>query len=77
MKVDTGISYEENLLSDYASYFEGSLMWAQVGQKYLEEKHGVSAEDSHDDGHRRLRAAAASSDEGGVVGIFTTMHEII
>jgi hypothetical protein len=38
MRVDTSMSFEDNLLSEYASYFEKSLIWTKVGQSYLEGK---------------------------------------
>ena len=42
MKVDTTKTYEYNLLSEKASYFENTLMWKEVGQSYLEGKDNYS-----------------------------------
>jgi hypothetical protein len=42
MNVDTSKTYEYNLLSEKASYFENTLMWKEVGQLYLEGKDNYS-----------------------------------
>ena len=42
MKVDTAKTYDYNINSAKAGYFENSLMWKEVGQKYLEGKDNYS-----------------------------------
>lgn len=46
MKVDTTLSYENNLLTEKAYYFKNSLVWYKIGQKYLEAKASGTYDDT-------------------------------